>query len=388
MHPLIVISGLGTGGAERSTAEFLPYLRNHGIAPTVACLHRSSEGVQDAIVSQGFDVRFLTGRSLVAKTSALRKQIAELKPDLVHTTIFEADIAGRLAAIDGPPVLTSLVNVAYHPVRRQDPNIKIWRLSVARIIEALSARVLTSHFHAISTAVKTSAISQLGISAARITVIERGRDPTRLGTPSRQRRNQARRALGIAQDVRVLTTVGRQEFQKGQKYLLIALQKIVRRHPNTILLLAGRQGHATEELKATLKRSSVSHHVRVLGHRDDIPNLLACADVFVFPSLYEGLGGSIIEAMALGLPVVASDLPAIRELVRPEENGLLVAPQSPDELADAVATLLDMPEWASTLGRRGRRRFLDRFTAERSHQRLMDLYYHVRSSGRRGRFHA
>jgi glycosyltransferase involved in cell wall biosynthesis len=114
--------------------------------------------------------------------------------------------------------------------------------------------------------------------------------------------------------------------------------------------------------------------VRFLGHREDVPDLLAAADLFVFPSLYEGLGGAVVEAMALGLPVVASRLDAISEIVEDERSALLVAPGSHSEQATAVARLLDDRELASGLGTRARSVFLDRFTLERNVSRMIELY--------------
>ena len=122
--------------------------------------------------------------------------------------------------------------------------------------------------------------------------------------------------------------------------------------------------------------------MRFLGHRDDAPEVLAAADVFVFPSLYEGLGGALIEAMALGLPIVASDLPAIREVVEPGSNALLVEPGSPADLADAIVALADDPERRRRMGARSRAIFEDRFTLERSARRMLDLFERVATDGR------
>ena len=119
------------------------------------------------------------------------------------------------------------------------------------------------------------------------------------------------------------------------------------------------------------------------GHRDDAPEILAAADVFVFPSLYEGLGGSLIEAMALGLPIVASDLPAIREVVEPDRNAVLVPPGSPSELASAVEPLLGDEPRRKAMGARSRQIFEERFTLERSASRMIELFERVAAGGRR-----
>jgi glycosyltransferase involved in cell wall biosynthesis len=113
--------------------------------------------------------------------------------------------------------------------------------------------------------------------------------------------------------------------------------------------------------------------VRFLGHRRDVPEILAAADVFAFPSLWEGLGCSVLEAMALGLPIVASDLEPIREVVEDGRCAVLVPPRTPGALASAISSLLDDRPRAEDLGREGREIFRRRFTLERSTQRMVEL---------------
>ena len=114
--------------------------------------------------------------------------------------------------------------------------------------------------------------------------------------------------------------------------------------------------------------------MRFLGHRDDVPDLLAAADLFAFPSLYEGTGGAAIEAMALGLPIVTSDIDAMREVVDDRRNALLVPPHAPGPLADAIAALLDDPARRLAFGASSREIFEARFTLERSTRAMVELY--------------
>jgi glycosyltransferase involved in cell wall biosynthesis len=117
--------------------------------------------------------------------------------------------------------------------------------------------------------------------------------------------------------------------------------------------------------------------VRLLGHRDDVADVLAAADLFVFPSLWEGLGGSLIEAMALGLPIVASDVPAIAETVAAGENAVLVPAADGAALADAVLGLLGDDERRAAFGRASRVRYESRFTLARAMDRTASLYREV-----------
>jgi len=323
-------------------------------------------------------LHLITDVRLDGRARGVRRVIASERPNIVHTTLFEADLAGRLAAWRAPGcspvVLSSIVNTSYDPVRLADPNIRAWKLRAARLIDGWTARHLTDHFHAVSGAVKTATMQALGIDSHRITVVERGRDPVRLGEPSSDRRARARDALGLRQDARVIVTVGRQEFQKAQSNLVRAFDLIAGKHAEAELLLVGRTGNESEKVRTQVGRSGYRDRIRVLGHRDDVPDVLAAADVFALPSLYEGFPGAVIEAMALGLPVVATQIPTMREVVEEGGSGFLVPPGNSERLADAIGRVLDDREVNRRLGNRGRELFLTRLTAAESHRRMIELY--------------
>jgi glycosyltransferase involved in cell wall biosynthesis len=386
---LFVIDGLGTGGAERSLAEMLPGLRDSGIVPLVACLHLRDLGVQRDLQHQGFDVRVLTSthdgswiRALPSRVRAIRGLISSFRPDVVHTTLFASDISGRLAAARTPAaVISSVVNTSYAPVRTHDPNIRPGQLRVLQAIDSLTAHRLTTHFHAISHAVKRAAVTALRLPPQRITVIERGRDPARLGLPGAERRVRTRARFGLDADDEVLINVARHEYQKGQRFLLEAVARASAEHPRLVLLVAGREGHSSSELERLRAHLGLGDRVRFLGHTDDVPDLLAASDLFVFPSIYEGLGGAVIEAMALKLPVIASDNEAIREVVEPGRSATLVQPGSPVQLAEAIHDLLVDRSKTLAFGARGREIYLERFTLGRSVERMAKLYQKVAGAG-------
>ena len=377
MKILFVIDSLGAGGAERSLAELLPALEDAGIEAIIACLDRRTYGVETEVLESGADVRFLPRRP-VGRLRELRRIVAKESPDLIHTTILASNLVGRLVSIGSPAtVLTSLVSTPYAPIRKQDPRVRPLALSAIRLVDIATARRLTDHFHAITEAVKSWAVTDMGLDPSRITVVHRGRNPDRLGEPGSERRRSARLALGLREDDEVVVTVGRQEFQKGQRYLLEAVAALAPRRPHLRLLIAGRRGASSPELDRFLAVPELAGRVHVLGHREDVPDLLAASDLFAFPSLLEGLGGSVLEAMALGLPIVASDLPAIREIVEQGENALLVPVAAADELAEAIDRILQDPRLAREFGQRSREIFLERFTSTRSAEAMIDLYRHL-----------
>jgi glycosyltransferase involved in cell wall biosynthesis len=370
---LAVIDGLGYGGAERSLAELLPGLVAAGIEPTVACLFRREGGVEAEVLAAGYDVRFLP-RGRAARVRALRGVVRETSPHLMQTTLIGSTMVGRLAgAGTGVPLLTSLVNVPYSDERRDDPHVNPLALRLVRAADGWTARHLTTHFHAITHAVKRRAVQDLRIPEERITVIERGRDPERLGEPSPARRARARAMLGLAPDDEAIVAIGRQEYQKGHRFLFEAMSVLAASRPRAILLVAGRGGAEADELRRMAARPPLDRVVRFLGHRQDVPEILAAADVFAFPSLWEGLGCSVLEAMALGLPIVASDLEPIREVVEDGRCAVLVPPRTPGALASAISSLLDDRPRAEALGLEGREIFRRRFTLDRITQRMVEL---------------
>jgi len=362
---LFVINSFLAGGAERSLLEFLPRLAAAGTTPVIACLTRSEVGFEDEVRAQGWDVRVVGGGGRLGAIRALRRLIKQLRPALVYTALFEADIAGRVASIGiDVPVVSNLANTAYDPARLADPNVDARKLAVVRMIDGFTARHLTDHFHAISEAVKRSTVETMGVPPERITVVKRGRDPERLGEPSAQRSATARRSLGLDPNAQVILTVGREEYQKGHRHLVDAFATVAVSHPEAVLVIAGREGAASADLAARIRGLGLGDHVRRLGHRDDVPEVLAAADLFVFPSLYEGLGGALIEAMALGLPIVASDLAALGEVVRPGENADMVPATDADALAAAITALLDDEERRVAYGIRSRELFEEGFDAD------------------------
>lgn len=373
MKALFIVDTLGAGGAERSLQELLPPFRAGGVEPIVACFHHRAEGVEKLVLRE-HDVRILAGRSRLAQMRALRRLAVAERIELAHSSLFEADVLGRTAlGGTGIKVVTSLVNMPYEPARlSNDPHVDRKRLALARGLEIVTGRLFADHFHAITEAVKTSAVERLWIPARKISVVYRGRDAHRLGRRSPERRARARRELGIADDAFVVLNVARQEFQKGQRHLLEAFASVRANHPSALLLIAGRSGNATASLQEAA--SALGDGVRFLGHRDDVPEVMAAADVFALPSLWEGLGGVLIEAMALEVAIVSSDLAPTREVLDQGARGLLVPPGDQAALAQALTRLIADVPLRQELIREGRRAFELHFTLQASAERLLSVF--------------
>jgi glycosyltransferase involved in cell wall biosynthesis len=173
----------------------------------------------------------------------------------------------------------------------------------------------------------------------------------------------------------VIVNVGRQEHQKGQVHLVRAFVRICDVIPDATLVIAGRRGAASADLESAIDRSGVRDRIMLLGAVDDIGTLLCAADLFAFSSLWEGLGGAVLEAMALEVPVVTFAVPAVCEVVG--GAGVAVPIGDEDALAKAAADLLLDPGRSARTAALARDRFDRLFTVERVADQMAALYRDV-----------
>jgi glycosyltransferase involved in cell wall biosynthesis len=383
MRVLAVIDSLdASGGAERSFAALAPALVAGGVDLHVASLRDRPRSVAGDLEAAGATVHRVAGAGgRPGDAVRLYRLAAALRPDLVHTTLFDADVAGRAAAVAARrPVVGSLVNVAYGG-DEAPPGVAAWKLRAARELDAATARAVR-RFHAITAHVADVMAPRLRIPRDRIDVVARGRDPAVLGRRSPARRLRSRLALGLDDTQPVVLAIGRQEWQKGHDTLVAATAMLTARHPDLVVLVAGRPGNRTGALAAEVAAAGVATRVRFLGFRDDVADLLCAADVFAFPSRWEGLGSTLLEAMALEAPIVASCLPAVREVLTPDE-ARLVAPSDPVALAAAIAETIDDADGARRRALAARRHFLAEFTVDASARGMRAFYERALGERRR-----
>ncbi len=375
MKVLHVIDGVGVGGgAEESLVGMLPLLRERGIDGIVVCLY-DRDGHEEALRSQGFRVEVLEAMSLLDRAKQLRRLIRETQPDLVHASLIDACFATRLAMLGlSTPQLNSLVNTTYDPVRIADLGIAPWKMKTLRVLDSVTSRWVGGGFHALTDAVKKEATDILHIPAERVWTVPRGRDAAQLGERTPERRERVRESLGVAQDELLVLNVGRQDPQKGKTLLVDAFGLAAAQTPKARLFIAGREGKDTAALRAAVEASPARERIRVLGHRSDVPDLLAAADLFVFPSLYEGLGGALVEAMAMGCPIIGADAPAVAEVLGHGTYGRVVRRGDVQGLADAMRELLASPEARDALARSGHERFEQAFELSAVIDNMVDLY--------------
>ena len=338
MRVLFVIDSLGASGAEHSTSTLLPLLCAHGHEVHVATLYDAGFGDEERIRADGFDVQPLRAGTYVGRVRELRRRIAELRPDIVHTALFDSDLVGRVAAWrTGAVVVSSLVNTPYDTRRLDTLGRQRWKVRAVQAADLVTARLFVDHLHAVSPGVATANERALRLPSHKVSVVERGRDPQVLGTWSRARRDGVHARLDVSLDATVVLAIGRQEHQKNHVDLVRAADRLLADVPSLVVLVAGRSGNATPALHACLDAHPGAAAVtRLLGHRLDVPDLLCAADVLAVPSIYEGTAGAAIEAMALRCPVVCAAVPGVAGILEDGRNAVLVEPGDSEALADGL----------------------------------------------------
>jgi len=381
---LHVIDTLGTGGAERQLTQFLIRSDRSRFRHVLCSLMGPQRFARDLtpagipFYTLGLNSRYDFLRGVIGLVRLARV----LRPQIIHVTLYHASVIGRLMGrILGVPVLTTLVNTTYEPEWRMDnPHLKPWKVWALHRLDAVTARRWGTAFVALTPAVGRSATRTLGISPEKIAVVPRGfpfdEAPV---VPLGDERRAIRDHLAPNADP-LLLNVGRLVPQKGQRYVIRAMSRVLRAFPHAHLLIAG-EGWLRRDLEALIEAERLERHVTLLGERQDVDVLVALADIFVFPSLFEGFGVALLEAMAQGKPAVASDLLTIRDVTDGGKHARLVPIRSPDALAEAIIALATDRVEAATLGMGAFRWARERFDIRTSVAALEQLYEAILNRG-------
>jgi len=364
---LFVIDNLRPGGAQKALLALCRALRSTRATPTVWRLGGSSE-IEGDFREMGVPV--LGGRPASVRAPlqvlALSRYIRHEPVALVQTFLFHSDVAGRAAAWWAArrhgrplPVVVSSIRATNRRNRPWQFALERWTARWADAFTAVSARTLEF------------AVEHEGVVRERAVVIPNGIDVDEWSSlPSRA---EARSALGLPPDAWIVGTVGRLHVQKGHRYLIEAAAKVVALVPDALFVVAG-YGPERRALEARARGLGVADRIRFLGYRSDVRRVLAALDAFVLASLWEGMSNAVLEAMAAGLPVVATAVDGNLEQVADGETGLLIPPADAGALAGALLRLHRDRESATEMGRRGRERVARDFTLGRMVDDTLDLY--------------
>lgn len=332
-HVAHVITGLGSGGAEGFLARLVPALASHNVTGTVFSL--TDDGVHgEELRSQGSEVCPLglrVNRPDPRIPVRLVRHLRDIRPDVVMTWLYDADIVGGIAArLAGIPVVWNIRQSAMGP---EAPT----RHHLLLRSEVLLSRVLPRRIICVSQSAKDDHVA-VGFPAQRMVVIHNGVDVERF-QPNSAARTAVRQELGIPSHAMVIGHVARFDPQKDHATMLRAAAEVIRRRPGTKLLMCGDGIEISNgQLRTLIDLVGIDERaIHLLGVRRDIERLMAAVDVAVSSSIHEGLSNAIAEAMACGVPCVATATGDATKLI--SDSGMVVPTQDPRALAEAILSL-------------------------------------------------
>lgn len=388
LNVMQIISNLDVGGAQEVVRTLVEYLADD--CQPVVCTFKDGPLRQD-IERLGIHVEKLPARrySVVALPlfivdmiriwRSLAKLVKEHNVDVVQTHLLRSlDFLTLLLfyTTNLQVVLWTFHNASFElPVT--DSQKHKWLVRLKRYSHRFLYRWsshLVSGFIAVSDKVEEAMVETIGPIQDKITVICNGVDVKRY--EKLVGKTSLRNQLGLEANAYLISVVATFKEQKGHCYLIEAMASIVPKHPDVHVLFIG-DGELREALQAQVERLGLGDHIHFLGNRHDVPALLAAGDSFVLPSLWEGLPMALLEAMATGLPIVATEVSGTVQVMTSNDTGILVPPGDAQRLAQAIEQLLTDPIRAQAMGAAARRRVKEEFSAQKQADEHLALYHRL-----------
>jgi sugar transferase (PEP-CTERM/EpsH1 system associated) len=353
IHIVHLVIALNVGGLEQVVIDLVRRMDRARFRNTIVCIQERGlhadqvEGIGVPVISLECGTK-----GLGTVIPRLVRALYYLRPDILHTHNPHPHLVGSLAG-----ALLRLPTVLNTKHGRNKPGLRnVVRAS--RLASLLTNRVIAVSLDAASVATGIERVPR-----RKVQTIHNGIDLERFPLPDRTAYTGPIRAIHVA----------RLNVIKDQSTLLRAVREVVHRQPEFRLTIVG-DGPIREELHSLCESLGLVGHVHFLGDRRDIPTLLANADLFVLSSIEEGLSLTLLEAMASGLAVVATDVGGNREVVLHGKSGLLVPSRSPERLAEAILHLAHRPNVIREMGRQGRVLVEKHFNLKNTVRRYEDLY--------------
>ena len=341
MNILWLVDHLGYGGAIHGAATYylntIPLL-NKSDFNAILCVLRKKDSLTKQFEDKGINICHLGRNKFDPRTLFdINKIIRKENINIIHAHGYGSANFGRLIKIINKiPVI-----VHAHDDDRNYP--------LPQKIADYLLRNLTDQAIAISEAVRVSCIKKRNIREEKVIVLLNGIPLNDFVAPDKSRIEKVRKRLGIKQESNVIGTVARLREEKGVKYLIQSAVKILDTFQDAVFLIAG-DGPLRNELVDLTKKLGLENKVVFAGFCEDIPSILSIINIVVVPSISEGLGIAVLEAMAMGKPIVATSVGGIIEILRDGETGLLIPPKDPSIMADKINFLINNKNEARRLG--------------------------------------
>ena len=349
----VFLTSFDPGGTERQMTELIRRLDDMRYRVHVVCLRREGAWLPQVTSRAAsvveFRIRGFAKGQTIRQMWRFARWCRRERISVLHTCDFYSNVFGLLAgAMAGVPVRIG-------SRRELNPDKTSGQIRLQRLAYRCAARVVANS-PAAAAILRTE-----GVPSADVVMIPNGVDASAY-------HEAARRA-----DVRKVITVANLRPEKNHETLIAAAAQLAEHCPNLRYQIVG-EGSRRMALETLARERGVDHIVEFLGHREDVPALLASADVFVLPSRSEAFPNGAIEAMAAGLPVVACAVGGLLDLIETGRTGILVPPSDPEPLAVAIRSLYDNPARAREMGRAARREVRAQYSFERMVSAFEDLY--------------
>ena len=361
---VLIIDDLGIGGAQRVLDVQLRAMRDGPYAIRVINLSGPTPA-SERIRALGLELIDIQQNGLfdLASWKVLWKQIRECKPQIIHAHLTHAAIVGTiLSRMIGARLIVTL--------HSQGPECQTWRDRVKSFLERLALSYGSDLVVACGPRVAKMQAKRVGRTP--MSVIENRVEKSPPLSPDE--RSRVRASLGYAPDDIVVISVGRLTFGKGFDILIRAFRDVVRTSPDAKLLIVG-GGDDHDRLIQVVNASEGERYVQLIGSRTDVGRLMAAADVFVLPSLWEGLPMVLLEAMGAGLPVIATDVGDVSTVIR-DGAGILVKAGDEEKLATALGEVVGKPELRAALSDRGKQAARKYTDLDSYSEELHSAYFH------------
>lgn len=367
-----VIWFLGYGGAEMLLTNLLPKIKSYGFDIRLVTLSDNNP-LGPRLRQKGCSITALgcpTG-SLYRVNRwlpigyKLHKFLKSVRPEIIHTHIYRADILTRIFAPPNTKIITTLHNT--------EPwwSCSSTHFKIKTFVETKLAKYRKVDFIAVSESVAERAVEVFRLHPDRIQIVYNGIDLAQF--PIRDI-DFPKRFLKIIQ-------VGRMEPQKGHDVSLSAFKLLLSEIPDATLLFVG-DGPLRKQLEMKAEEIGILGKVKFLGTRDDVPKILKEASLFWMPSRFEGFGIALLEAMASQLPTVSTNVGGLSKIVVNGVTGFLIPPDDPVALSQASIKILKSPSLAKSMGAAGRRRVEELFSLDRTTMEYCSIYENILKHGK------
>lgn len=342
---LFIIDSLRRGGGtQKVLVQLLVGLKQRGYLPTVVSLTKGDHILIRDLKKKGMEIIDYNRLSLilfgVVKIFLL---ILREKFEIIQSFLFYSNVIGRiLGRLAQAPVIVSSVR----GFQVEGLKMKGWQIWLENLTNRLSDKVTIN-----TKLAKEFCINELAIIPEKLEVIYNGIELP----PSSEKPDifKQREKFGIGKDKIILGTVGRLTVEKGHTYLLNALKIALKSDPRLYLLIVG-EGKLMKNLVHQARELEIKQNLKFTGYQEDMRPIYELIDVFVLPSLSEGMPNAVMEAMAWGKPIVASAVGGVLELIEHQVTGILIPPGDPEKLAEALTKIARNIEWANQIGQNAR----------------------------------